>query len=96
MQSLDKPGSFPVRAKFFKQIIMQIDVVKYLNGNLVECNLYTGDRCIKIAMGRQDYEALVRDRFFICSGKEADSAGVLNTTHEFRKIKYIEGHVELL
>jgi hypothetical protein len=62
--------------------IIQIDM-KRIEGNAAICNLYTGNRCVKIAMSVSDYESLVRDGFFIRDGKEADSAGVLNTTHDF-------------
>jgi len=73
---------------------MQIDVIKWLTPYILECNLYTGDRCVKISMLRADYEALVRDGFFIRDGKEADSANVLNTTAEYREIKYVNGRAE--
>jgi hypothetical protein len=66
---------------------MQIDAIKWLTAHILECNLYTGDRCVKISMMRSDYEALVRDGFFICDGKEADSAGVLNTTLDYQLVK---------
>jgi len=63
---------------------MQIDVKKInREKNYVLCNLYTGERCVKIAMGIYDYEDLVRDNFFIRDGKEMDSAGVLNTTESY-------------
>jgi hypothetical protein len=61
---------------------VQIDM-KMIEGNAAICNLYTGSRCVKIAMSVGDYEALVRDGFFIRDGKQADSAGVLNTTNVF-------------
>jgi hypothetical protein len=48
--------------------------------NYVFCDLYTGDRVVKIIMARYEYENLIRDGFFIRDGKERDSAGVLNTT----------------
>lgn len=58
---------------------MQIDVLK-IQGYVVLCNLYTNERCVKIAMALDDYNALTRDGFFIRDGSSADSAGVLNTT----------------
>jgi hypothetical protein len=61
---------------------IQIDVVK-IDANTVACNMYTGNRCIKIFMLLHDYNELVRDGFFIRDGKEADSAGVRNTTDVF-------------
>lgn len=61
---------------------VQIDM-KGIEGNAAICNLYTGNRCIKIAMAADDYQSLVRDGFFIRDGKSVDSAGVLNTTTVF-------------
>lgn len=79
----------------FKIILMQIDVIKFLTNHIVECNLYTGDRCVKISMMKADYEALIRDGFFIRDGKAPDSAGVLNTTLEHLRIRYSNGNPEL-
>lgn len=67
---------------FMPDLYMQIDMVS-IDGNAVMCNLYTGSRCIRIAMAVSDYESLVRDGFFIRDGKSKDSAGVLNTTKVF-------------
>lgn len=75
-------------------LIMQIDVVK-IQENIVVCNLYTGDRCVRIIMSQADYEALMRDRFFIRDGKAADSAGVLNTTKEYHEVKWVYGQRQL-
>lgn len=60
---------------------MQIDV-KTVDDvkNTVICNLFTGERCVKIYMSVSDYKDLIRDGFFIRDGKERDSANVLNTT----------------
>ena len=58
---------------------IQIDV-KNIDENVVRCNMYTGMRCIEIAMRKSDYEDLIRTGFFIRDGKSKDSAGVLNTT----------------
>lgn len=43
-----------------------------------------------------DYKNLIRDSFFIRDGKSSDSAGVLNTTKDYRPIQYIEGRVKLV
>jgi len=66
-------------AAFMPDNYIQIDV-KTLAENHVICNMYTGQRCVKIAMSLSDYYDLIRDRFFIRDGKERDSAGILNTT----------------
>lgn len=58
---------------------IQIDVKGVASG-IVTCNLYTGNRCIKVYMNEYDYKDLIRDGFFIRDGKEKDSANVLNTT----------------
>ena len=63
---------------------MQIDVKRNEKGMMV-CNLYTGDRCVRIYMCEQDYNDLIQDGFFIRSGKEKDSADVINTTAEYLK-----------
>jgi hypothetical protein len=65
---------------------MQIDI-KRVEGNAAIGNLYTGDRCVKITMSASDYEALVRDGFFIRDGKVADCADVINTTREYHVSK---------
>jgi len=75
---------------------MQIDVIKPLTNIVMECNLYTGDRCVKITMLRSDYELLVKEGFFIRDGKSKDSAGVLNTTQEYHEIRYVDGHPQLV
>lgn len=63
------------------QFKMQIDVKQIdASKNFATCNLYTGERCVKIFMSVTDYENLLRDGFFIRDGKERDSADVLNTT----------------
>lgn len=67
---------------FMPDQYVQIDMQR-IEGNAAICNLYTGSRCIKIAMAKNDYESLVRDGFFIRDGKQVDSAGVLNTTKTF-------------
>lgn len=66
---------------------MQIDVTA-VNAfkNLVACNLYTGDRCVKIYMSHTDYRELIRDGFFIRDGKTTDSADVINTTFTYEKV----------
>lgn len=38
---------------------------------------------MKVIMTLPDYERLIRDGFFIRDDKQADSAGVLNTTREY-------------
>lgn len=63
---------------------IQIDVKKIRENGVAECNLYTGDRCVKIVMSDYDYRELIRDGFFIRDGKEEDSAGVLNTTKTYK------------
>jgi hypothetical protein len=61
---------------------IQIDI-KRIEGNAAIGNLYTGARCVKIAMAVGDYESLMRDGFFTRDGKSEDSAGVINTTKVF-------------
>lgn len=58
---------------------IQIDI-KRIEGNAAVGNLYTGYRCVKIAMAASDYELLINDGFFIRDGKSMDSADVINTT----------------
>jgi hypothetical protein len=58
---------------------VQLDVIAVGDSQVI-CNLYTGERCVKIAMLKNDYEGLLVDRFFIRDGKQRDSANVLNTT----------------
>lgn len=68
---------------------IQIDaltIIKSSHGQAVLCNLYTGDRCIKITMGFTDYESLKRDGFFVRPTDEADSAGCINTTRDYALI----------
>ncbi|MCC6447066.1 MAG: hypothetical protein IT215_00060 [Chitinophagaceae bacterium] len=68
---------------------LQIDVLNFRSGandsaaKMVECNLYTGDRCVRMYLEPMDYKLLMNDGFFIRDGKTVDSAGVLNTTAEF-------------
>lgn len=65
---------------------VQIDVLRKVDLDFVRsviCNLYTGTRCVSITMFQSDYEALIREGFFIRDGKEPDSAGVLNTTETY-------------
>jgi hypothetical protein len=69
----------PRWAYILKSKNMQLDVVQR-GATTIICNLYTENRCVKVVMSRSDYEALVRDGFFIRSGEEQDSAGVWNTT----------------
>ncbi len=76
---------------FMPDQYVQIDVVEVTN-NAVMCNLYTGTRCVRIAMAISDYESLQRDKFFIRDGKNRDSAGVLNTTREFYLQKELINH----
>ncbi len=65
---------------------IQIDV-KEVTDNTAVCNLYADGRCVKVVMRKDDYETLCHDKFFIRSGNECDSAGVLNTTKEYLKKK---------
>lgn len=66
--------------------MIQIDVLNpTVDNKLMVCNLYTGDRCIKIYMTAYDYTQLISDGFFIRDGKELDSANVLNTTDKYHK-----------
>lgn len=58
---------------------IQIDAMVIVE-NVVSCNMYTGKRCVKIAMHKNDYDELIRTGFFIRDGKAKDSANVLNTT----------------
>lgn len=73
---------------------MQIDAIR-ITDNTVTCNLYTGDRCVRIVMALNDYEALKRDGFFLRPRDKEDSAGVINTTAEFDRIEYADGHKRL-
>lgn len=67
---------------------MQIDVLEVDSSkNLIACNLYTGERCVKIYMAENDYKILISDGFFIRDGKETDSVDVLNTTLTYKIIK---------
>lgn len=68
---------------------VQIDVIGLLDPseNIMDCRLYTGERCVKIFMSKYDYENLIRDGFFIRDGKSLDSANVLNTTNNFIEVK---------
>lgn len=61
---------------------IQIDVYR-VEGNVVVCGLYTGERWVRMAMSKADYELLVSDGFFIRDGKTPDSANVINTTNVF-------------
>jgi hypothetical protein len=74
--------------KFISIMALQIDVKRIENGTAV-CNLYTGDRCVRIIMTEQSYHELIRDGFFIRDGATKDSADVINTTAEFQKINQI-------
>jgi hypothetical protein len=47
-------------------------------------------------MTESDYQALIRDGFFIRDGKSIDSGGALNTTDEYQKIKHVQGRRELM
>jgi hypothetical protein len=67
--------------------MVQIDVKKVLDKGIVQCNLYTGERCVKIFMSEYDYSELMRDGFFIRDGKSLDSANVLNTTEVYKLSK---------
>lgn len=69
--------------KFDDNYHVQIDV-KSIEENHVICNLLTGVYCARIAMSKTDYEYLIHKGFFIRDGKEADSAGMLNTTELYR------------
>lgn len=62
--------------------LIQIDV-KEITGQTVECNLYTGNRCVTILMHVSEYNQLINDGFFIRDGKNKDSAGIINTTNVF-------------
>lgn len=74
---------------------MQIDLLRIENNTAV-CNLYTGDRCVKIIMTKDDAELLRQDGFFIRKTHKVDSAGVINTTQEYHEVKYSNGHRELI
>jgi hypothetical protein len=74
---------------------MQIDLINIENHTAV-CNLYTGDRCVRIIMTEADADALKRDGFFIRGQHREDSAGVINTTAEYHQIKYENGQRELV
>jgi hypothetical protein len=63
---------------------VQIDVISGESGGVYKCNLYAAGRCVRIYMHQQDYELLIQDGFFIRDGKTFDSAGVLNTTKEYK------------
>ena len=61
---------------------MQIDIRRIENGQALGY-LYTGERCVKIAMPEEDYRLLIHDGFFIRKGRSEDSAGVINTTQVY-------------
>ncbi len=61
---------------------IQIDMISEADGCVV-CNLYTGNRCVRIYMTAHEYRLLIDDGFFIRTGQERDGAGVLNTTQTF-------------
>jgi hypothetical protein len=67
---------------FMPDRYVQIDV-KEIKDSTAVCNLYTGQRCVKVIMLASDYESLQRDGFFIRDGQSKDSAGVLNTSNEY-------------
>lgn len=62
---------------------LQIDVIGGVE-NMIECYIYVDGKAHKAYIHRNSYNELVRDGFFIRSGDERDSAGVLNTTTEFK------------
>ena len=65
--------------------MIQIDIIEVCKyTNIVRANLYTGDRCIKIIMDTVDYNAALKDGFFIRDGLTFDSAKVLNTTKVYK------------
>jgi hypothetical protein len=66
---------------------IQIDVVKGEQNGVYACNLYTGQRCVRMYIHQHDYESLINDGFFIRDGKKFDSANVLNTTNVFNETK---------
>lgn len=66
---------------------IQIDI-KRIEGSAAIGNLYTGNRCVRIAMSTDDYESLMRDGFFIRDGKTKDSADVINSTDEYVQKKF--------
>jgi hypothetical protein len=67
---------------------IQIDVMNISEKiAIVECNMYTPEGCVKIAMSRTDYDQLQRNGFFIRPGTTADSAGVFNTTIPYYPFK---------
>lgn len=63
--------------------MIQIDIKNIVAG-LAHCNLYTGERCVKILIPEYEYENLVKDGFFIRDGKTKDSANVINTTEVYK------------
>jgi uncharacterized protein YeeX (DUF496 family) len=67
---------------------IQIDAMEFKDG-YVRCNMYTQAGCVVIFMKDDDYKHLQRQKFFIREGIEKDSAGVLNTTHEYH-LRYPE------
>lgn len=67
---------------------LQIDVKKVLENEIVQCNLIVDGRNVKMFIQESDYNHLIKDGFFIRDGKEADSAGCINTTNVYEKKNY--------
>ncbi|MDX5347287.1 MAG: hypothetical protein LPJ89_04235 [Hymenobacteraceae bacterium] len=64
---------------FMPENYIQLDV-KEIKEDWVNCNMFTGQRCVKVFMHISAYEDLKNDGFFIRQGEDPDSANVLNTT----------------
>lgn len=63
---------------------LQIDVLEHIDeADMVECKLIVNGRACIFYMSESNYAALAYDGFFIRSGEEKDSAGVINTTHVY-------------
>lgn len=66
---------------------LQIDVIGQIkdNGNVMQMRLIVDGRSCIIYMSKADYEALMYDNVFVRDGNSTDSAGVINTTNNFKE-----------
>jgi len=68
-----------------KKRTLQIDVLGPTKDDerIIKCVLIVDGRSCIFYTSRANYHALIFDGIFIRDGKEADSAGIVNTTHVF-------------
>lgn len=67
---------------------LQIDVMEAMQQNIIRCRLTVDGRDVRMFISKDDYNQLITDGFFVRDGKEADSAGCINTTKVFEEKKY--------